>query len=298
MAKYIKDFTTHTEYESYIESSDAVLPNVSYCEDLCETHYTSLAPMAMKLTYIGNNSSTVNLFLKNMSAFGDTYTLDLNSIERMTLDGQEVTVDDFTLTNRASNYSQTCNIYTYVFGDTNEHELIIYSWTSESLRFSSWRSGPSAPSYTYFSHLIGVEFGEHINTIGAYYFDRTAITSLVIPSNINLICERAFQYCQSLTTIDIQSKNITIHDYAFEFSPRITSITIGYGTFGEGLFVACSNLLTINCTSLIEPEIISSTFAGMSSGGTLNVPSGSDYSTWMSTSSSYLGYFGWTKVEV
>jgi len=31
--------------------------------------------------------------------------------------------------------------------------------------------------------------------------------------------------------------------------------------------------------------------------GTLHVPSGSDYSAWMSTSDFYLGKYNWTKVE-
>lgn len=33
MGKYIKKFTTHAEYQSYISGSDAYLPNVSTCDD-------------------------------------------------------------------------------------------------------------------------------------------------------------------------------------------------------------------------------------------------------------------------
>ena len=39
MAKYLKLFETHTNYETYINGNDAVRPNVSYCEDINDVHY-------------------------------------------------------------------------------------------------------------------------------------------------------------------------------------------------------------------------------------------------------------------
>lgn len=44
MAKYIKLFETHSEYETYIEGQDAILPNVSYCEDQNDVHYNPYIP--------------------------------------------------------------------------------------------------------------------------------------------------------------------------------------------------------------------------------------------------------------
>ena len=40
--KYLKLFETHTEYQTYINSQDRILPNVSYCEDNNEVHYKAL----------------------------------------------------------------------------------------------------------------------------------------------------------------------------------------------------------------------------------------------------------------
>ena len=37
--KYLKLFDTHSEYETYI-NGDPVLPNVSYCKDAEDCHYT------------------------------------------------------------------------------------------------------------------------------------------------------------------------------------------------------------------------------------------------------------------
>ena len=39
MGKYLKLFETHSEYNTYINGNDKVLPNVSYCEDNNEVHY-------------------------------------------------------------------------------------------------------------------------------------------------------------------------------------------------------------------------------------------------------------------
>lgn len=44
MGKYIKKFDTHAEYSTYINSQDKILPNVSYCEDNNEVHYTPYTP--------------------------------------------------------------------------------------------------------------------------------------------------------------------------------------------------------------------------------------------------------------
>ena len=39
MSNYLKKFNSHTNYEAYINSSDKLLPNVSYCKLGDELHY-------------------------------------------------------------------------------------------------------------------------------------------------------------------------------------------------------------------------------------------------------------------
>ena len=39
MGDYLKLFDTHAGYNTYINGQDAILPNVSYCEDQNEVHY-------------------------------------------------------------------------------------------------------------------------------------------------------------------------------------------------------------------------------------------------------------------
>jgi hypothetical protein len=42
MADYLKLFDTTSEYETYIEGQDVLLPNVSYCEDNNEVYYNPI----------------------------------------------------------------------------------------------------------------------------------------------------------------------------------------------------------------------------------------------------------------
>ena len=42
--KYLKKFKTHIDYAAYINGSDKVLPNISYCENENEIHYNPYVP--------------------------------------------------------------------------------------------------------------------------------------------------------------------------------------------------------------------------------------------------------------
>ena len=44
MSVYLKEFSTHSEYEAYINGSGAILPNVSICEDTKDVHYNPYVP--------------------------------------------------------------------------------------------------------------------------------------------------------------------------------------------------------------------------------------------------------------
>lgn len=44
MEDYLKLFEITSDYEAYIEGDDALLPNVSYCEDENKVHYNPMPP--------------------------------------------------------------------------------------------------------------------------------------------------------------------------------------------------------------------------------------------------------------
>ena len=63
------------------------------------------------------------------------------------------------------------------------------------------------------------------------------------------------------------------------------------------MFDGCTNLKTIIAHPSTAPTIRSDTFRGIAEDGTLIYPTGSDYSSWLSTDAYYLGYYGWNDIE-
>ena len=137
---------------------------------------------------------------------------------------------------------------------------------------------------------------DSVTTIGNGTFENcSGLTGeLVIPDSVTYIGSSAFQNCLGLTEVTIGSGVTSIGSYAF-YGWSLTSIEIPASvTFiGGNAFQGCP-LTSITCYATTAPSIESNTFAGTKYGGTLYVPVGSDYSSWMSTSYEYLGYQRWT----
>jgi hypothetical protein len=98
-----------------------------------------------------------------------------------------------------------------------------------------------------------------------------------------------------LTEITISDKVGTIAANGFINCSSLSSVTIGTGLtqIKSQPFYGCSSLkdITVYCT--VAPTVISSSFNGIATGGTLHYPVGSDYSQWLSGSQHYLGYYFW-----
>ena len=101
-------------------------------------------------------------------------------------------------------------------------------------------------------------------------------------------------FSNGIGTITFNGNVTTIGDYAF-FGGGITSITLppGVTSLGSGCFQYCQNLVNITSLAANCPSKQSNTFSGIGSNGTLYIPVGSDYSSWMSDSN----FSTWTKVE-
>lgn len=56
--KYLKLFETHSEYQTYINGSDKILPNVSYCEDNNDVHYNPYDFSDRYLTFVALEDGT------------------------------------------------------------------------------------------------------------------------------------------------------------------------------------------------------------------------------------------------
>ena len=145
--------------------------------------------------------------------------------------------------------------------------------------------------------LENISIPDSVTTLGkSTFYGCSSLTSVTIGNSVTSIGQDVFYKCSNLESVNIPDSVIEIGDYAFHSCSRLTNATIGDGLnkIGNYVFYGCSELTSITCYAPTAPSIQSSTFNKVSNGGTLYVPTGSDYIAWMSTSSSYLGYQNWT----
>ena len=81
-----------------------------------------------------------------------------------------------------------------------------------------------------------------------------SLTSITIPSSVTTIGERAFAYCDSLTSVTIPDSVTTIENNAFDNCDSLTSITIpsSVTSIGEGAFDFCYSLKSVNYLGEVE----------------------------------------------
>ena len=105
-----------------------------------------------------------------------------------------------------------------------------------------------------------------------------------------------FMHCDSLVTVTIPEGVTTINSRTFYSCNNIKTITLPstLTSIGTSGFSSCDLALTeIYSYAKTAPNISNSTFRSVKSNGTLHIPTNADYSSWLSTSSYYLGYYGW-----
>jgi len=185
---HLKFFTTHTEYEAYINSEDAVLPNVSYCEDNDEVHYNPKEQPIVETDY----NTTINI---NQS--GNTYILGVQEgaetswFDAIVFDGQPIDLDEL--------YSNDgyFNIQT-----AGEHSILYIPKDKTKIKQSTFNS-------TKITSLNSNETG-----------------TCIIPNGVTLIDEDAFAGCNGLTTVFMPDSITELGPTAFANCMNLTSVTI------------------------------------------------------------------------
>lgn len=293
MSIYLKQFSTHSEYEQYINGSDAILPNVSICTTEEHVHYNPYVEPETRLVTKYNVTST-----SSPTALRTNY--EQNIFKSMEIDGvmldelvTEYTFDTVGIhTVKYELYDETkLGNSAPVFNNDNLVECIIPDSVTNIGNYV----------FNVCNGLTSVTIGSGVTSIGnsAFYNCRN-LTSVNIPNSVTSIGETAFFNCSSLTSIDIPNSVTSIGYAAFTWCSGLITCTIGSGVanIGSNAFQNCSGLTSIVSNATTAPTIQSDTFQNIKTGGTLTVPSGSSgYDVWMGTSDYYLGKYGWTKVE-
>ena len=270
MAKYLKLFDTHAEYEAFIQT-DFDKPNVSYCKDNNDVHYNPLPYQGFcKLTL--NNGSTVEL-----EGSGELVNTMVGSYKESLVSAE---------------IGELCtSIGDGAFSGCSK-------LTSIDIPNSVTSIGGGA--FSGCSDLTSVTIGNGVTSIGGIVFQSC---SNLVEMYYNAKVELNTSFTDGLNNLEILvigDSTPSIDYAAFNGFKNLTSVTIGSGvtSIDDYAFAHCSNLTSIRSLATTAPTIQYSTFQNVKENGTLTVPSGSTgYDTWMATGNYYLGKYTWTKVE-
>ena len=123
----------------------------------------------------------------------------------------------------------------------------------------------------------------------------SSLVDVKLPKTLTALASSMFSNCTSLRTIKLPETLTTLANYTFENCTSLESITIPSNVtyVGSNCFSYCDNLKLIISYPAVQPNL-SNILSNLPSNGTLVVPQGSDYSTWMN--SKYFGGKNWTLV--
>lgn len=134
------------------------------------------------------------------------------------------------------------------------------------------------------SYVITAAFPSSITAITGTLLNCFSLTSVKIPNSVKKIGADAFNNCIKLTSIEIPDSVTEIGSGAFFSCSGLTSITIGSGvkSIGDYCIYFCTSLKSITCYAKTAPFLgYNNAIYGLPPNGTLHVPQGSDYSSWL-----------------
>lgn len=223
MAIYLKKFENHTQYETYINGSGAILPNVSICTTEGDVHYNPYVPPTPVETRVVAKFNVTS----TSSPTQLCYSSSINQFSTIEIDGvaQPSVVDEYT------------------FSTTGEH-TVKYTLTDPT--------SIGGYAFYYCSGLTSIDIPSGVTSIGEQAFsDCNSLTSIAISDSVTTIGNSAFYNCYNLTSCTIGTGVTSISDNMFVDCYALTSIVIpnNVTSIGYGAFWGCSNLTSVTIGS-------------------------------------------------
>ena len=207
MAKYLKLFENHTQYDTFIGGGGEtpfVKPNVSHCITENEVHYNPIPIMTVKYNVTDTSNQT-----KLCNSTGYFSTMEIDGVVQPSV------------------------VSEYTFSTTGEH-IVKYTLVDDTTIGNN--------AFQYCTSLTSVTIGNSVTSIGDRAFqDCTSLTSVIIPNSVTSIVSEAFSRCSGLTSVTIGNSVTSIGNKAFQNCTSLTSIvslattapTIGSNTFNR-----------------------------------------------------------------
>ena len=252
--KYLKLFKIHSDYEEYINGGEAVLPNVSYCEDERGMHYSPYVP----------HDYTQDYFTMVVTVGGD-----------VTWTGGTGNNALYYSKDNGNTWSESSTNITL---SVNEGDKVLWKGqTSPSSTGIGVFSGGTDVRYTVEGNVMSLLFGDDFKTqtslegkSSAFYWlfhDNKNITSaenLLLPATTlaNSCYQDMFQGCSSLVTAPKLPATTLAETCYYQMFFGCTSLTQAPELPATTLVEGCYQGMFTDCTSLVTaPELPATTLA-------------------------------------
>ena len=189
--KYIRKYSQYSQYDTYMDGNNVVLPNVSYCAD-------------KQKSYINRKNETRLIAIYNVyTTSAETKILYTNlNISALKIDDDKY-------------FKYICS---YKFNTAGDH-IIKFSYGNHNNMDSN--------QFKNCKELKKVILSNTISIINASAFDGcSALTSITIPDSVTSIGNYAFYGCSSLTSVTIPDSVTLISGYAFYGCTLLASVTV------------------------------------------------------------------------
>ena len=248
MGKYLKLFNTESYYQSYSmgNSSDFILPNVSYCEDTNNVYISNIVVIIAKYN-VTNISQDVKLFDSRFF---------INNIQNIYIDETK----------------QQTIANTFRFETIGEHIVKIF--------LKNTISYITKYAFSNCVNLIKIEIFGHLSYLAGNAFEYCHnLVNIVMPENLRSMGGYVFDSCDSLTEIIIPKTIIDIPNGMFNGCTSLRSITLPENIAGiqSEAFSACDNLTSLICLAKNPPYYDNAfdEYHNYFYGGTIYVPASS-----------------------
>ena len=267
MSKYLKKFSTHTEYETYVEDrQNLVLPNVSYCEDDRDVHYNPyVKPFFCKLTL--NDGSVVEIegsgqLTSSMTKDYKTTCVSAEIGELCTSVGEET----FGAWGQGWN-----NLKSIVIGKNVTSGLDNMGNAFMTNNLTSITVDPENTVYDSRDNCNGIietatntltvgcqntVIPNSVRTIGSYAFSHCqGLVDCVVPEGVTKILEEAFNDCSSLKKLTFPSTLSQINSYQY-YPSTMDSLTILATTPPTVLDASSTDVIRVNCVAYVPANSV------------------------------------------